>query len=104
MAESMVERVARVLAGETYPTAEGDFLDRNWPRFKQPAIAAIEAMREPTAEMVARVSGVSPEQQEAWDKGRGPVGLTLGQIARLGQVRDDYRAMIDAAPEPGERA
>lgn len=70
MAESMIERVARAISRSQVET------ERMWQSFLPEASAAIEAMREPTEEMV-------------WSH----------EVPHYGpdEAREAWRAMIDAA-------
>ena len=77
MAESMVEKVAKALARHDNPKHENW-----WPSYENRARAAIEAMREPTANMILK--GLVRSE-------RDDIELTLEE------VEDIWRAMIDDA-------
>ena len=55
---NMVERVARAISSVEYRSllgieiAEGEYIEKDWPRCRVRAQAAIKAMREPTVEMI----------------------------------------------------
>lgn len=59
MAESMIERVARAIWKSTGGIAEKSPDDRVHERYLRMACAAIEAMREPTEEIVKKVASES---------------------------------------------
>lgn len=52
----MIEKVARALAAATFECSDDDVTSRHidaaWPIYRDQAIAAIKAMREPTPEMI----------------------------------------------------
>jgi len=56
MSESMVERVARAIAASNFesddPAYTSSHIDANWDIYVEQARAAIEAMREPSLDMV----------------------------------------------------
>lgn len=63
---NVIERVARVLAGQFYSRNAGgteehaaDLVDREWPHFAADALAVMKTLREPTAEMAAAGDAVS---------------------------------------------
>lgn len=81
MSESMVERVAREIAGPAHAAPWGATGKQNWEMYTTEARAAIKAMREPTKKMRgAAVRAKVP-----------PGGFTRG-----------YQAMIDAALDEKE--
>lgn len=99
---SMIERVARALFLSEHPGAEWS-AGRARLKWFAMAEAAIQAMREPTAAMIA-AAALSAVEDDAPDReGLGsvlellpPTGHPEGR-AVLADIRRDYRAMIDEA-------
>jgi hypothetical protein len=84
--ESMVERVARVLAHE-----ERFMYEHNPERWNEAAIAAIEAMREPTKEMVEPGYTAIHDCIDFYNYDSG-AGYSVEPMA----AADVWRAMIDS--------
>jgi hypothetical protein len=73
---TIIERVARVLAGQYYSrNAEGhapegsavsDLVDARWPDFRHEAMAVLKTLREPDEPMIAAARGLQDPAQ-IWD-------------------------------------
>lgn len=97
MSENMVERLARAMYDEMEgPVNNADYKRQlaQWVLAERLARAALEAIREPTQQMVAdgwKAIDVHKERQGIARLGPGPCGS------------DVYRAMIDSAIRSGEK-
>ncbi|KFC62764.1 hypothetical protein FF80_03331 [Devosia sp. LC5] len=92
--ESMIERVARSLLAADYPDDVGGEMEHLWwdrhgHTYFRYARAAIEAMREPTDEMLAAVRAAASDQ--IYSNGIGHADLEDGAEAEI------ITAMIGAA-------
>jgi hypothetical protein len=78
---NMIERVARAIcAAHGY---RDPYIEATWPKYELHARAAIEAMHEPTIDMLLKA--------EVSEAKHGPIGCVTADMA--------YRAMITAALE-----
>lgn len=95
MAESMIERVARAIATAEFG-AMGEMEEYHWQKHRElfltQALAAIEAMREPTKEMIEAGYGAIEDAVDFYnyDSDHGVTVEPFGGAMVL-------RAMIDAA-------
>jgi len=105
---SMVEVVARALAAQSWDAGGNDahreaFIDRRWTFYIPQARAAIEAMMEPTDEMVAVGGFEALEASMAERRHYAEIKARLGGLpAYESQVqRHAWKAMITAALKEG---
>ena len=65
---NMIERVARALAKRNYPAFNDADIDEMWEGWAEDAATAVQAMREPTPEMIEAGSagGDWPHALETW--------------------------------------
>ncbi len=84
----MIERVAKAIAKQHQDAAE-PYPDDLMPEYRAMARAALEAMREPTDEMIEAVNRKERQMLQ------GPAGARLHYSVA-------FRAMIDAALETGK--
>lgn len=77
-AMSMVKRVARAMAKRNWPGASERDIDEMWEGWKEEAIAALTAMREPSQAMIV-------------------AGLSTGSRFGPNAMSNIYTTMIDAA-------
>lgn len=84
---NLIERVARALARRNYPAFTDADIDEMWEGWAEDATTAIQAMRDPTPEMI-----------EAG--GRIIAHLSTGRAIEPYEddARDAWQAMIDASP------